>query len=296
MQPKNIHFIINPASGKEEPILSYINNAIKDTKIAWQVTVTTHEDDIYNTAKKLIGKTDIVVVYGGDGSITKVARALQGTPTPMGIIPGGTANVMSKELGIPQDAKEAIDLIVKGKFKVAEMDMGEANGDSFLLRINLGIMADMIINADPALKSKIGQVAYGITAAKTAAAAEQVSYNMTIDGKVITEEGVSLTVTNAGNMGFGNASLVEGISIFDGWLDVVLLTSADPLSLLQAAGTAFLNIDTDVVKHWRAKEVTIRLNKPTSYICDDCEEKAQKIEIKLLPKALKVLVPSEKNK
>ncbi|RWY54133.1 diacylglycerol/lipid kinase family protein [Mucilaginibacter gilvus] len=291
MKFKNIQFIINPGSGKEEPILSYLHNALNGSDIDWDITVTRKEEDTFNTAKQLIGKTDLVVIYGGDGSVTKAAAALYGNKTPLAVIPGGTANILSKELGIPQDSPGAIELIVAGNAKVRQMDMGIANGTPFLLRINLGIMADMILDADAGLKSKLGQVAYGITALKTTIAAKPLSYELTIDGKQINEEGVSLTVTNAGNIGIGEMSFLPGISVYDGELDVILLKSADPLSMLQVAGSTLFHTTSDVLKHWRCKEVVIELSDKVKYICDDCEDEAKKIEISIIPKALNVLVP-----
>jgi YegS/Rv2252/BmrU family lipid kinase len=291
MQFKNIHLIINPASGKEEPILTYLHNAFYKTDIKWQVTVTTSEDDAYNTAKKLIDKTDLVVVYGGDGSVTKVAAALYNTETPMAIIPGGTANVMSKELGIPQDSREAIRLIAEGKSEIMKMDIGEANGTPFLLRINMGIMADMILQANTELKSSIGQLAYGVSALKTTFMAEPVTYKMLMDGNEVEETGVSLTVTNAGNIGIGDMSFLPGIAINDGFLDVILLNNADPLSLLQVTGSTIFQTGSDVLKHWRCKQITVKTNKPIQYICDDCEAEAKEIHIKIIPLALKILIP-----
>jgi diacylglycerol kinase (ATP) len=288
----NIHFILNPSAGKEEPILSFIQKAFRATAIKWDVTVTHEENDAADTAKSLVGKTDLVVVYGGDGSITQVAQALQGTDTPMAIIPGGTANVLSKELGIPQDTEKALELIAKGDFEIRKMDMGEANSCPFLLRINLGIMADMVLEADEELKDKLGQMAYGVTAAKTIATAIPETYQLLIDGEVMEEEGVALTVTNAGNLGIGSFALLPGISIYDGYLDVLLLKDASLLSMLKVAGTTLFQTESDVVKHWRCKTATIITDKPVSYICDDCEKKADKIEIKVLPLALNILVPA----
>ena len=291
MQFQNIHIIINPASGKEEPILTYLHNAFNNSGLKWQVTVTTNENDAYDTAKGLVGKTDLVAVYGGDGSVTKVAAALYNTDTPMAIIPGGTANVMSKELGIPQASVDAIALITNGRSKVMKMDVGEANGIPFLLRINMGIMADMILEANTGLKSTIGQLAYGVSALKTTVTAEQTTYRMLIDGKEMEEKGVSLTVTNAGNIGIGDMSFLPGISINDGYLDVIVLNNTDPLSLLQVAGSTLFQTGSDVLKHWRCKEISIKTDKPIKYICDDCEDESGEINIKILPLALNVLIP-----
>ena len=286
-----IHFIINPAAGGDEPIETYIEEALKDKGITWHIKTTQNEDDAYNTAKQLAGNTDLIIVYGGDGSVSQVANALHSTDTPMAIIPGGTANVLSKELGIPQDAKQALDLILGDQSHVVKMDMGQANENLFLLRINLGIMADMILNADIDLKKKLGQTAYGVSAIKTIVATEPVKYNLLIDGKEFNEEGVSLTITNAGNIGVAEMSFLPGISIYDGYLDVILLHRSNPLSLLQVAGSTLFQTESDVLKHWRCKEIKIIMEQQMAYICDDFEEEATIIDIKIIPNVLNILVP-----
>ena len=287
---QNIHFIINPASGKTEAILSYIQNALCKTTINWAVTVAIKEDDCYSIAKDLIGKTNLVVIYGGDGSISQVARALCGSDTPMAIIPGGTANILSKELNIPQHSQDALALIVSGETRVIKMDMGTANGCPFVLRINMGVMAAMILEVDNLLKEKLGQVAYGISALKTAAVAKPQTYKLVIDGEQFIETGVLLTVTNAGSIGIGDIALFPGISISDGFLDVILMHDTDPLSVLQVAGSTFFHKESEVLKHWRCKEIVIAMDESTHYICDDTDQQAASIHIKIIPLALNILV------
>ncbi|WP_158288446.1 diacylglycerol/lipid kinase family protein [Mucilaginibacter psychrotolerans] len=291
---QNIHFIINPASGKSEAILSYIQHALCKTTINWAVTVAIKEDDCYSIASDLVGQTDLVVIYGGDGSISQVARALCGSNTPMAIIPGGTANILSKELNIPQQSQDALALIIGGEIRLMRIDMGLANGNLFVLRVNMGVMADMILEVDSQLKEKLGQVAYGISALKTAAVAKPQTYNLMIDGETFIETGVLLTVTNAGSMGIGDMALFPGISINDGFLDVILMHDTDPLSVLQVAGSTIFHHESEVLKHWRCKEIVITMEESTHYICDDSERQANNIHIKILPLALNVLVAAIK--
>ncbi|MXV15351.1 diacylglycerol/lipid kinase family protein [Hufsiella ginkgonis] len=291
MRFRNVHFIINPVSGKEEPILSWISKVFCDTRIRWDVSVTRKDLTAGDIAKDLIGKTDLVIVYGGDGSVTETAAALQGTGTPMAIVPGGTANVMAKELGIPQDSVEALELLIGKSHTLKGVDMGSVNGKPFLLRVNLGIMADMVLEADRKLKDRLGQLAYGITAVKSIAGAEAIGYELEIDGKICREEGVSLTVTNSGNVGIGDYDLQPGISITDGLLDIILLKNAGLGSILKAAGSALLQQPTDAVKHWKCRQVIISLQKKQRFICDDREESGKKIDIRVVPAAVKILVP-----
>jgi len=291
MKLKHVHFIINPASGKEEPILSLIHQAFKGSKINWAVSVTQPDLDAGIIATKLIGHTDLVVVYGGDGCVTAVAAALHGTKTPMAILPAGTANVMAKELCIPLATADALAILQKGKHRLKAVDMGTVNGMPFLLRVNLGIMADMVLEAGRGLKDQIGQLAYGISAIKTVAKAEPIRYHLKIDDRLITTAGVSLTVTNSGHMGVGEMELQPGISITDGLLDVILMKDNNLLSVLKVAGSALLQQQSETLEHWRAKKVVIRLDKAQSFICDDTERRAKKLTIEIVPKSIFIVVP-----
>lgn len=263
-----------------------------ELNIDWDISVTKRNVKAGDLARKLFGKTNLIAVYGGDGCVTEVAAALQGSQMPMAIIPGGTANVMARELGVPLDSLEALRTLATGK--VQKIDMGTVNGKPFLLRVNLGIMADMVTQADRTLKDKVGQLAYGITAVKTAVQAEPTAYEIKVDGKKINVSGVSLTVTNSGHLGVGDFALQPGISITDGKLDIVLLKENTLSSLLKVAGTTLLQQESNVLEHWSGKKISINLKKKQSFICDDSEEKAKKLKIEVMPGALRMLVPKQK--
>ncbi|MDF2430533.1 MAG: diacylglycerol kinase [Mucilaginibacter sp.] len=292
MKFKSIHFILNPAAGSKEPILSHINTVFCDSGIQWDISLTKKDGDATKIAKLLKGKTDLIAVYGGDGSLTEVAAALYGSKMPMGIIPGGTANVMAKELGIPLATLEALGLLKNGRNKIVKMDMGLLNGHPFMIRVNLGIMAEMVIDADRKLKDSLGQAAYGITAIQSLVKADSVNYNLLIDGQKVNEKGVALTVTNSGSLGIKNFDLLPGITVTDGLLDVILLNDSDIMSVLKVAGNTLLQNDSEVLKHWKCKEVVISMDKAEPYICDDWESKAKILHIKVVPAALNVVAPS----
>ena len=293
MKFKHIHFIINPASGKEEPILSYINRLFTGSRVNWDISVTKKDKGAGEIARSLIGNTDLVAVYGGDGCVTAVAAVLHGKSLPMAIIPGGTANVMAKELGIPTDTVEALALLRKGH-RIRTIDMGLVNAEPFLLRVNLGIMAAMVTEADRSLKDKIGQLAYGVTALQTVAAAKSVEYRLKIDGHKIAASGVALTVTNSGNIGISDFDLLPGISVTDGLLDVILMHDTDLSSLLKVAGSTLFQQESEVLEHWTCKNITISLPKKQTYICDDAARSAKKLKIEIVPKSIRILVPAQK--
>ncbi|MDB5110566.1 MAG: hypothetical protein JWR67_1680 [Mucilaginibacter sp.] len=292
MKFKNVHVIINPAAGKQEPILHYLNKAFVDSYSKLQVYEANPKDDVFSIASRLANKNDLIAIYGGDGSVSEAARALYGKNATMGIIPGGTANVTSKDLGIPQDTEEAIALLINDLSDSIHMDMGLVNDNPFILRVNLGIMADMIIAADPKIKDSFGQLAYGLTAFESMWKSDPIQYRMLIDGEEINETGVSLTITNGGNIGIGDFSFLPGIKVTDGYLDAILMKNVDFSSLIRVAGTTLFQTESDVLKHWKCKEIKVYPEKPVKYICDDAEKEAEILNIKVIPGALRVLVPN----
>lgn len=247
--------------------------------------------EAFKIALSLKGKTDLIAIYGGDGSISEVARALLLSDTPLAIIPGGTANVLAKELGIPQDTEVAIQLLINDQTKIDDIDMGMANDCPFLIRVNFGIMAVMILHTDREMKKSLGQLAYGITTLQTIGEAKHSKYKLKVDGTFFTGDFVALTVTNVGNIGYKNFSLLPNINVYDGLLDLIILKDANFMSMLELAGTTLFQTDSDILKHILCKEISIDMILPTEYICDDIKQIATHLHIKMLPKALKVLVP-----
>ena len=286
---KKIDFIINPAAETKDPVLSSINKIISESDIEWQVHITKTEGEAFTIAKSLTGKTNLLAVYGGDGTVMEVARALHNTDTPMAILPGGTANVVAKELDLPMDIEEALRLITAPDNVIREIDMGLVNGCPFLIRVNLGILADMVTEASPEMKETWGQLAYGITAFKTMQQ-EGKTFRLIIDGKEFIQEAVALTVTNVGNIGKKGYAFLPGISVTDGLLDVIALDKADFTSLLKITGSMLFQTDSNVLKHWKAKEIIIHMDQDDTFLCDDTARTAGKLHIKVAPRSLKILV------
>ena len=90
---KRIHIVINPASGKDEPILNTLNHVFGQHGVKWSRSVTHKYGDAIEQARVAIAQgVDLVAGYGGDGTQHEIANAVLGTETMMGILPGGTGN------------------------------------------------------------------------------------------------------------------------------------------------------------------------------------------------------------
>jgi len=293
---QRIHIIINPAAGQVEPILTYLNKAFHKERIEWDVSITHKQGDGTRLAKAALKKKyDLICVYGGDGTIMEVAKALHKTGKAMGIIPGGTANVMAKELGIPIDSQQAIEFLTTNNIKVQTIDMGLCNGELFFIRITIGDFAQVVLDATRTLKDAFGQAAYGITTAKNIIKEGTNKYIFKIKGKKIEYRGASLMVINSGNIGFENASLTPKGSVSDGFLDVILFKDTAFMTMASLAGNILLNNKPQKnLKQWKVKNIDIDCVQHQPIIVDDISVKAKNLSISVIPNSLQIIVPKKK--
>lgn len=292
---KKIDIIVNPASGQYEPILSYINQVFDNSAFEWNILITKKERDATSFAQQSIKKgTDVVAVYGGDGTVMEVAQGLCGSKVPLAIIAGGTANILAKELELPIDTQAALDLIASGKYQKKAIDMGQIGKKKFLNRINFGIAADMLKHADADSKRNLGQLAYGVSIVKSIRESQKTMFNITIDGEKVEREGVALIVTNCGNVGIPGYSLIPDISVTDGVLDVIIVPDTNIGSMLSIAGNTLMQKKPEqALEHWKGKNIVVKTDPNITVINDDEEINTKSINIKVLPKSLYVLVPKK---
>jgi diacylglycerol kinase family enzyme len=107
---------------------------------------------------------DLVVAFGGDGTLNEVANGLAGTAVPVSVLPGGSTNVVCRTLGIPNDVVDATEhlLGLADDFRPRRIDLGTANGRRFVFSCGAGIDATAArrVDANPRLKTRAGRWYY----------------------------------------------------------------------------------------------------------------------------------------
>jgi diacylglycerol kinase family enzyme len=103
---------------------------------------------------------DVVVAFGGDGTVNEAANGLLGSSTPLSCLPGGSANVFGKMLGIPGDPVDATEhlLAMADDWQPRKVDLGVVNGRCFTFASGLGLDASVVerVDANPRLKARFG--------------------------------------------------------------------------------------------------------------------------------------------
>jgi len=294
---KYIHVVVNPASGQPEPVLSTLNSVFYPAGIKWGVSITAAGGDAKRFAEEAVARgADLVLAYGGDGTQMEVAQGLRGSDVPMAILPGGTANLLSVELGIPKDLAQAVQLAVDKNSTTRPVDMGRVVvGDDtnyeFILRIGIGLEGKKIEKADRQMKDKYGELAYTIGGAEAMHEAQAAKYHLVLDGKEIETEGVNLLITNAGNFGMKGKTRWKEISVSDGQLDVLVATSKG-LRTVAAAAKDVIGKGSESASHpmWHAKEISIVADPPQLINGDGELWGNTPIKIQVIPAAVNVVV------
>jgi diacylglycerol kinase (ATP) len=215
---------------------------------------------------------------------------------PLAIFPGGTANVMSLELGISSDIAEASALVCADHCASVPIDMGQLSDDHyFILRVGTGLEADMVEGAERDLKNRLGTFAYALSALQAIRNPTLSQYRLTIDGQQIESEGISCLICNSGNLGSVGMNLSSSTSVCDGLLDVFVLQQASLSNLLTLTRDVLAQTEptTAALQHWQGREITLVAEPPQSVQADGEVLGQTPISAKVLPGVVRVIVPDD---
>jgi len=289
---ERIHFILNPAAGSRRRTQEMLSAIFDQHMARWEMSVTAGPGDAKRLAQEAVAAgADLIAVCGGDGTVADVAGGLAGSSVPLAILPGGTANILAVELGIPRTLSEAAELIFRPNCAPRSLDMGQIGDRYFLVRASAGFEAAVIEKTGQPLKNRFGPFGYGVGAIWALRPRLAAHFRLTLDGRVVEAAGLNVFIANAGHIGLLGLVLSPCIRPDDGLLDVILLEAA-PRSLVALAASAVrLDKGAGSLRHWQVRGVTVEADPPQSVHGDGDMAGRTPITVGVLPGAVRVLVP-----
>ncbi len=278
-----ILFIVNPISGhgSKTGIVSRLKK--KDCRVVY-TEYAGHAEKLAREAEE-----EIVVAVGGDGTVNEVARGLMGTDKILGIIPKGSGDGLALHLGLNHDINRSLRIIEAGK--VQPMDAGIINGRYFFSVCGVGL--DAIVSERFAKSGKRGLISYLEQALISWKDHKAEKFTIEIDGQNFEQEAVMITVGNSDRWGH-SAKVAPLADCSDGILDITIVEDFHDieipvLGLMLVCGT----VDKAPNIHcYKGKDIKITRKKPGPAHADgDWFEAGEKIDIKIIEHALKVIVP-----
>jgi diacylglycerol kinase family enzyme len=182
---------------------------------------------------------DVVVAFGGDGTVNEAANGLAGSDTPLSCLPGGRTNVYCRMLGIPIDPVDATEHLLRlnDDWRPRRVDVARLNDRYFLFSAGVGLDASVVerVDAHPRLKARLGEwyytnVALRVFARRYLLHPPRLEASLR-EGPV---EGVTAVVQNAAPYTFfGNrpVHIGEGAALDSGTLSGVVLERARPIDV-----------------------------------------------------------------
>jgi diacylglycerol kinase (ATP) len=285
--------ILNPLSGRADP--GAVEQALRLRFPALEVVLPPEGSDLVALVHEHLERLrpELVVVSGGDGTISAVASATAGTPTRLGLVPSGTANVLARELGIPVALEDACDVLAHGTpRRVDAMDLG--NGRRCLCRVAIGIFGEVADGAPPVAKKIVGNLAYAAAAVPLLTRTEPRRFELVVDGVAVTHEGSCVVVTNVAEIGASGLRWGDEVHLDDGRLDVFVVCSTtlpENLRVLWNALAGDAGASPDVVHLVADRHVEIVVEEELAVVADGEQLRGRALRIDCAAAALEVMGP-----
>ncbi|MBQ0754963.1 MAG: diacylglycerol kinase family lipid kinase [Gammaproteobacteria bacterium] len=178
---RKVLVVYNPtAGGGREKVLQRLVDALVEKSASVEVYRTKAAGDATQYLRARSDQGDVVVAVGGDGTTNEVINGLVGG-VPLAIMATGTANVLARELSLPNKPEQVAELVMSGQ--LLEIWPGKLNGRRFLMWVGVGYDSWVVNTTDLALKRKIGKGAYMVSMLTQIARYGSKRYLITVDGK-----------------------------------------------------------------------------------------------------------------
>ncbi len=291
-EKENILFIVNPISGKgnQANIAKQINKHIELKKYNVLYETTKYKGHAHEIARhyKEEGIKKIVAV-GGDGTVNEIGSAIINTDISLGIIPRGTGNGLARYLSIPLNAKNAIKILNNPSIRI--IDAARINDKYFFCTSGVGFDAHVGNIFDKYKKRR--PVNYFIATIREFITYKPKKYTLWFDNHKKKVKSLLITFANAGQYG-NNIYISPDAKIDDGLLDLCILKPF-PKSFMVPIGLKLIGRTLNKSKYLeviKCKEITLKKKKKTKCHYDGEPYKVgKKIEVKILPASLKVMIP-----
>jgi YegS/Rv2252/BmrU family lipid kinase len=239
------------------------------------------------------GGADLIFVWGGDGIVQRCIDAVGDAPVVLAILPAGTGNLLARNLEIPIDLAQAVEVGLHGAHRT--IDVGRVNGERFAVMAGTGLDALMIRDAGRSMKDRFGRAAYVWTGAKHLKmppfrARIEVDGIPWFDGKA-----GCILVGNVGKV-LGGIEAFDDVDPEDGLLELGVVTAKGITQWTRTlVRTAVGSADrSKFVQTTKAKKIKIKLDRKMPYELDGGDEKpVDRLKIRIEPAAVTICVPEE---
>lgn len=289
--------ITNPAAARTKP------NTVREVRDVlrrggWQVEVvaTGGSGDARRLATEgVVAHLDMVAVFGGDGTTMQAASSLVGTDVALGLIPGGTGNLLAGNLRIPFAPARAAEILVRGHSRRMDLGRLDTSGEHhyFAVACGVGFDAQIMAETPAALKQRWGMGAYVATSLRLIREVRSVQYHLRVDGVEYEANAAMLLVANCAEIMPPLLRFGDGVRPDDGLLDVIVLRADGAAEGFQAVWHFLRGAEGpgSLVGHLRGREIHVECESPVRVEMDGDLGGRTPFTAAVVPGAIRVMVP-----
>jgi diacylglycerol kinase (ATP) len=273
LQPgSRVFVIINPISGparRGSPTerIQLATSALESVRARAEIQVTERADHAHELSQAAVRSgAELVIAWGGDGTINEVARALVRSEAALGIVPGGSGNGLARELGVPFDPRQAIARALRSPHRT--IDAGELGGRLFFNVAGVGLDAHVAGAVARRLNHR-GLLPYTIATGRDLLRYLPVDYSIDADGRSFRTTAMLVALGNSKQYGLG-ARVAPAAILDDGLLDLVIIEDRGFAGNLVRLPSLFSGrLDTQRgVNVLKVRDVRIRSERPMMFHVD----------------------------
>lgn len=284
--------IVNPATRGNAIRLVELLRAAAPSQMVLDVHFTERPGHGSELARETRDSATTMVAIGGDGTVSEVAGALRGTGIPLGIVPGGSTNIVAQELGIPTNIRRNVEMLF-GTHKIISIDVGICGDKAFLHMAGAGFDSAFFSLTDPNLKRSVGWLAY-IPAAVRALTRKPFRLSIETPDRKIEVDSPLVLVANGASIINPRFRLNSLIRNDDGLLNVLVITATTPVQLARVlARLATMQLErSPYLIHLTASEVSIDADPTIDVELDGDVVERTPVMFTVDPRAVKLIVPA----
>lgn len=300
---RRAHIIVNPIAGQGAPLRVAEDARRHLEEHGWEVGIrpTSAAGHATELARQGIDEADLIVVVGGDGTVREAVAGLDGALVPVGFVPMGNANVLARELKIPQSPELSIPLLTSGE--PLAIDVGRADGWIFLSMVSIGYDGWTLAGLDWLRRTRPGAWLYrnggssglfvlaGLPPLLLRAIPNRV--RIEADGEILPRRYPSAVFSNAEAYGLSWA-MTPGADIRDGRLNHQANRRSAPWFVIWTLAASILHrrVPKMVAEYGAASVYRVSAERPFRWQADgDSMPPCRELEIELLRRHVLIIAP-----
>lgn len=240
--------------------------------------------------------TDLFIAAGGDGTVALVGDLLIDQPFPLGIIPLGTGNLLTKQLKIPQKLPDALNTIVSPESRLVKIDTLAFDGHDYIMNVSVGVSSQIMVQTPSHEKKRLGFFAYLKYFIQQILGLQLQRFNINIDGEEFSTLASEVMIANGRLIALDPLEWSEDVHIDDGELDLFTVRAANFKDILSFVISVFTKRTwrNPIVHHFKIKDFCqIETAHPLPIQADGDPFGETPLKVVVHPLSLNIIVPGQ---